>query len=368
MANNKTALYRQHLAMGAKIVDFGGWDMPLHYGSQKQEHLQVRQSAGMFDVSHMTVVDVKGSDARDYLRQLLANDVNRLQQSGKALYSAMLNADGGVIDDLIVYAMGTPGSTGEWFRLVVNCATRQKDLDWMDRQAVRFEVTLTERPELALVAVQGPEAIARVLSVVDQAKQKVIEGLQVFQGAPAGEWFLARTGYTGEDGLEIMLPEQQAESFWQALAAAGVAPCGLAARDTLRLEAGMNLYGADMDERVSPLAANMAWTIAWEPEDRAFIGREALERQRQQGCAEKLVGLVLTGRGVLRAHQKVFVDGVGEGEITSGTFSPTLGHSIALARVPRATKDRAEVDLRGSRVAVSVVKPCFVRQGKKVFA
>ncbi len=365
---NKTVLYQQHLDMGGKVVDFAGWDMPLHYGSQKEEHLQVRASAGMFDVSHMTVVDVKGSDARDYLRHLLANDVARLTESGKALYTGMLNEDGGVVDDLIVYAMGTPGSSGEWYRLVVNCGTRKKDLDWMDKQSGRFEVALTERPELALVAIQGPEAIARVCSVVDDARKTAIGGLSPFQGAPVGEWFLARTGYTGEDGLEIMLPESEAEQFWLDLAAAGVRPCGLAARDTLRLEAGMNLYGSDMDENVTPLAANMGWSVAWEPAERDFIGRAALEQLRSCGSPEKLVGLVLEGRGVLRSHQKVIVEGAGEGEITSGTFSPTLGHSVALARVPAATGDRAEVEMRGKRVEVSVVKPCFVRQGRKVFA
>ena len=364
----KTALYQQHLDMGGKIVDFSGWDMPLHYGSQKEEHLQVRASAGMFDVSHMTVVDVKGGDAKDYLRHLLANDVGRLNTSGKALYTGMLNEDGGVVDDLIVYAMGTPGSAGEWFRLVVNCGTRKKDLDWMDKHAARFEVALTERPEMALVAVQGPQAIDKVRAVLADNQKSALEGLAVFHGAPAGEWFLARTGYTGEDGLEIMLPEADVSQFWQDLSAVGVKPCGLGARDTLRLEAGMNLYGSDMDEKVSPLAANMGWSVAWEPEDRDFIGRKALEQQRQQGCPEKLVGLVLKERGVLRAHQKVIVEGVGEGEITSGSFAPSLGHSVALARVPATTATSAEVEMRGKRIKVSVVKPCFVRQGKQVFA
>ncbi|HEY5718082.1 MAG TPA: glycine cleavage system aminomethyltransferase GcvT [Motiliproteus sp.] len=365
---HKTAIYQQHLDMGAKVVDFGGWDMPLHYGSQKEEHHQVRQHAGMFDVSHMTVVDVKGNDARDYLRYLLANDVERLRVEGKALYSGMLNQNGGVIDDLIVYLMGTPGSTGEWFRLVVNCGTREKDLRWMSDQAARFEVALTERPELAMIAVQGPKALALTKQVVSAAKAKVIETLDVFQGAPVEGWFIARTGYTGEDGLEIMVPEDEVAAFWQALAAAGVAPCGLGARDTLRLEAGMNLYGSDMDENVSPLAANMGWTIAWEPAERNFIGREALERERAEGVKFKQVGLVLEERGVLRGHQSVHVEGIGEGEITSGSFSPTLNLSIALARVPVGTGEQAEVEIRGKRLPVRVIKPGFVRHGKKVYS
>lgn len=366
---NKTALYQAHLDMGAKVVDFGGWDMPLHYGSQMDEHHVVRNKAGMFDVSHMTVVDVTGADAKEFLRYLLANDVAKLQVKGKAMYSGMLNVDGGVIDDLIVYLMSEPGSASEWFRVVVNCATREKDLAWMAEQAARFDdVALTEHPDLGMIAVQGPEALALAKVAVDESRAKLIDALSVFQGAEFEGWFIARTGYTGEDGLEVMVPEDEVADFWQALADAGVAPCGLGARDTLRLEAGMNLYGADMDDAVSPLAANMGWTISWEPAERDFIGRKALEEQRAAGVKEKLVGLALEGRGVLRAHQTVIIDGVGEGEITSGSFSPTLGHSVALARVPVATQDAAEVDMRGKRVAVKVGRPVFVRNGQKVFS
>ncbi len=364
---SKTALYSKHQEMGAKLVDFGGWDMPIHYGSQMDEHHDVRNHAGMFDVSHMTVVDVTGTDAKAYLRKLLANDVAKLQVKGKALYSGMLNDDGGVIDDLIVYLMTEPNVAGEWFRVVVNCATREKDLRWMSDKTAGFDdIALTEQPDLAMVAIQGPEAIALTQQAVTESRANLIAQLSVFQGLESEGWFIARTGYTGEDGLEIMLPEDEVEDFWQALADAGVKPCGLGARDTLRLEAGMNLYGADMDETISPLAANMGWTISWEPQERVFIGRAALEAQREQGVAEKLVGLVMESRGVLRAHQKVIVAGIGEGEITSGTFSPTLGQAIALARVPVATADQAEVDIRGKQVPVRVVRPVFVRNGKKV--
>ncbi|KAA0876213.1 glycine cleavage system aminomethyltransferase GcvT [Nitrincola tapanii] len=365
---NKTALYANHLAQGAKMVDFGGWDMPIHYGSQIEEHHQVRQQAGMFDVSHMTVVDVTGSDARDYLRRLLANDVERLKVKGKALYSAMLNEQGGVIDDLIVYLMTDPAVSGEWYRVVVNCATREKDLRWMAEQAAKMDVALTEQPELAMIAIQGPQAVVMTQSVLSDYRQKLIDQLQPFQGAESEGWFIARTGYTGEEGLEIMLPEEEASSFWDALAAAGVKPCGLGARDTLRLEAGMNLYGQDMDETQSPLVSAMGWTVAWEPAERQFIGRSALEAQRTQGLTAKLVGLVLEAKGVLRAHQKVKVEGLGEGEITSGSFSPTLGYSVALARVPLATAEAAQVDMRGKWVSVKVVKPPFVRNGVKVYS
>ncbi|MBD9426283.1 glycine cleavage system aminomethyltransferase GcvT [Pseudomonas sp. PDM15] len=356
----RTPLYEQHLALGAKMVDFGGWDMPLHYGSQVEEHHQVRRDCGVFDVSHMTVVDVTGAQAKAWLQHLLANDVDRLKTPGKALYSGMLNPRGGVIDDLIVYLT-------DWgYRVVVNAATRDKDLAWMQAQTAGFEVKLNERAELAMLAIQGPNARAKTAELVSPARAALIHELKVFQGLPEGDWFIARTGYTGEDGLEIMLPAAQAADFLNELVGAGIAPIGLGARDTLRLEAGMNLYGQDMDEETSPLAANMGWTIAWEPAERQFVGRSALETQRAAGDQQKLVGLVLEERGVLRAHQVVRVEGVGEGEITSGSFSPTLNKSIALARVPAATSDRAEVEIRGKWYPVRVVQANFVRNGKAV--
>ncbi|MGE4407289.1 glycine cleavage system aminomethyltransferase GcvT [Pseudomonas sp.] len=354
----RTPLYDQHLALGAKMVDFGGWDMPLHYGSQVEEHHQVRRDCGVFDVSHMTVVDVSGNDAQAYLQHLLANDVARLKSAGRALYSAMLNERGGVVDDLIVY-LADGG-----YRLVVNASTRDKDLAWMQAQASAFAVDVRERPELAMLAIQGPQARARTAELVSQARAALIHELKPFQGLAEGDWFIGRTGYTGEDGLEIILPAEQAPDFLSELVGAGIPPIGLGARDTLRLEAGLNLYGQDMTEDVSPLAANMGWTIAWEPAERDFVGRAALEQQRAQGDLPKLVGLVLEERGVLRAHQVVRVNGVGDGEITSGSFSPTLGKSIALARVPAGTGERAEVEIRGKWYPVRVVQPTFVRHGK----
>ena len=355
----RTPLHDLHVALGAKMVDFGGWDMPLHYGSQVEEHHQVRSDCGVFDVSHMTVVDVAGVQAGEYLRRLLANDVARLDEVGKALYSVMLNASGGVIDDLIVYR------TAEGYRLVVNAATRAKDLAWLQAQAEGFAVELAERAELAMLAVQGPHAIERCLQLLSPARAAMVRELKPFRGLALGEWFIARTGYTGEDGLEIILPAAEAPDFFNELVGAGIAPVGLGARDTLRLEAGFNLYGQDMSESVTPQEANLAWTVAWEPAGRDFIGRSALEAQRAGGGAErKLVGLVLEERGVLRAHQVVRVAGLGEGEITSGSFSPTLGKSIALARVPAGTGERAEVEIRGKWYPVRVVKPNFVRHGK----
>ena len=354
----RTALYDNHLKANAKIVDFAGWEMPINYGSQVQEHNLVRTAAGMFDVSHMVVVDITGKEVGPFLRYLLANDVAKLKTSGKALYSGMLNETGGVIDDLIVYYMDD-----EFYRLVVNAGTRDKDLAWIEKQSQSYDLNILVRDDLSMLAVQGPKAIGIVQSLLSDESRKAVEGLGVFYAAEVEGKFIARTGYTGEEGYEIMVPNDQVSDFWDELLAAGVAPIGLGARDTLRLEAGMNLYGADMDETISPLTAGMGWTIAWEPADRNFIGREALEAEKSAGVTQKLVGLVLTGKGVLRGHQKVYC-AAGEGEITSGTFSPTLGKSVALARVPVGIEGECEVEIRGKRLAATVVKPVFVRNGQ----
>lgn len=356
---NKTVLHDVHVEQGARMVDFGGWDMPVHYGSQIEEHHAVRSDAGMFDVSHMTVVDVKGSGARAYLERLLANDVGKLTTPGKALYTCMLNEDGGVIDDLITYYLGDAD-----YRVVVNAATRDKDLAWLQKQAPDFDVAIRERPDLAMIAVQGPNAREKAAGCLPDRHRDAAMALAPFVAARLDDLFVARTGYTGEDGWEIILPGDRAAEMWRAFAAAGVRPCGLGARDTLRLEAGMNLYGSDMDETTTPLESGLGWTVAWEPQERQFVGRKVLEAQRQQGIPRKLVGLLLEDRGVLRAHQTVIVDGVGAGEVTSGTFSPTLSRSIGLARVPAGTGDTVSVEIRGKPLAARVVRPPFVRHGK----
>lgn len=368
-----TPLYHTHLEQGAKIVDFGGWDMPLHYGSQIQEHAAVRHDAAMFDVSHMCIIDVTGTRVREFLRYLLANDVGKLKIPGKALYSCMLLPGGGVIDDLIVYFL-----SDSWFRLVVNAGTRAKDLAWIGEQAAAFGIAVRERRDLAMIAVQGPNARAKTAAMLPPPQRSAALALAPFVGAQIDSWFAARTGYTGEDGFEIMLPAEDAVKTWRALGEAGIVPAGLGARDTLRLEAGMNLYGNDMDESHHPLESGLAWTVAFEPADRAFIGRQALERAQTAG-SDQLVGLLLEDRGVLRNHQKLFTtgtrdDAVGgnappldmpaDGEITSGTFSPTLNRSIALARVPRKAGTRVWVDIRGKLHAARIVKPPFVRHGK----
>lgn len=367
----KTILNDSHRALGARMVDFGGWDMPLNYGSQIEEHHAVRRDAGMFDVSHMTVVDLHGAQVRPFLRRLLANSVDKLKKPGKALYTCMLNEAGGVIDDLIVYFLAD-----DFFRLVVNAATRDKDLAWIGAQAGAFGVEVRERPELAMIAVQGPNAREKALSLLDDASAAKVAKLTRFAAVDAtlrdggAPLFVARTGYTGEDGFEIVVPEAHAVALWDALHAAGVAPAGLGARDTLRLEAGMNLYGQDMDETVTPDEAALSWTLAFDADaegtPRDFIGRGALEAQRAAGVPRRLIGLVMDEKGVLRHGQRVLT-AAGEGEILSGTFSPTLGRAIAFARVPAAGAQEGTgvtVDIRGREVPVRAVDPPFVRDGQ----
>jgi aminomethyltransferase len=357
----RTPLYDLHVALGAHLVDFGGWDMPVNYGSQIEEHHAVRRSAGVFDVSHMCVIDLRGVRVREFLRQLLANDVARLALPGKALYSCMLKDDAGILDDLIVYFLGD-----EFFRLVVNAGTRDKDLAWIRARAGAYEVTVSERTDLAMLAVQGPEARTRVAALLAPSEAASALQLGEFFGADIGAYFIARTGYTGEDGFEIMLPTAAAIGLWRRLNELGVQSCGLGARDTLRLEAGMNLYGSDMDESTQPLESALSWTVAFEPRERAFIGRAALEGVRAHGEGRKLVGLLLADRAIMRSHQRVITP-AGAGEVTSGTFAPTLGRSIALARVPAAGAvigATVQVEVRGRPLAAQVVRTPFVRHGK----
>jgi len=355
----KTILNQTHRNLGARMVPFGGWEMPIHYGSQIEEHHAVRRDAGMFDVCHMTVVDIRGEEAKPFLRRLLANDVARLEEPGKALYSCMLNEEGGVIDDLITYRMDDT-----WYRVVVNAATTEKDLAWMEKQAAPFEVEVRPRRDLGMIAVQGPHAREKALPLLPEGLRDAAAGLEPFHAATDDHWFVARTGYTGEDGFEIMLPEDEVADLWYRLLEREVRPCGLGARDTLRLEAGMNLYGSDMDETVSPLESGLGWTVDLRDGQRDFIGRRALEAQRAAGNLRRFIGLVLEGKGVLRNHLKLY-DGEREvGEITSGGFSPTLGRAIALARVTADAGDDLAVEIRGRRLPVRRVKPPFVRHGK----
>ncbi|HJH09538.1 MAG TPA: glycine cleavage system aminomethyltransferase GcvT [Psychrobacter pasteurii] len=375
----RTPLYQSHVDNNGKIVDFSGWELPIHYGSQIDEHEAVRTDAGMFDVSHMVITDVEGAQAKAWLQKLLANDVAKLKTVGKALYSGMLNAEGGIIDDLIVYLMNEEETQ---YRIISNAATRDKDLANFNKVAEGFEVTLTERPELAILAIQGPNAVAK-LKQAKPSWSDILDSLKPFVGADladteAANWFVARTGYTGEDGVEVILPGENATEFYQLMLDHGVKPAGLGARDTLRMEAGMNLYGHDMDETTSPYECNMGWTLALK-DDRDFVGREALVAKRKEakenGTAMKQVGLLLETRGVLREGMTVTInqgtDKETTGTITSGTFSPSLKQSIAIARIPESVteEDTVQVDLRGKGkfVDVRVLKLPFVRNGEKQF-
>jgi len=362
----RTPLYAEHVALDAKLVDFAGWDMPIDYGSQITEHKAVRDNAGMFDVSHMAVVDIHGAQARAFLRRLLANDIAKADEIGKAIYTCLLNTRGGVIDDLIVYHLAD-----DHYRAVINAATTEKDLAWLTSQARDYDVTVEHRTDLATIAVQGPRARELAGQILDPKLAEQALKIKPFRAVVDGDISVGRTGYTGEDGFEIVLPGEDAPQFWRDLHAAGVAPVGLGARDTLRLEAGLNLYGQDMDEDCTPLESGLGWTVAFKPTDRDFIGRESLEHLREQGVAQKLVGLVLEGRGVMRTGAVVRAGGSqdddpanAEGAVTSGSFAPTLGRSIALARVPSDWGDSVEINIRNKWQPARVVGYPFVRNGE----
>jgi aminomethyltransferase len=364
----QTPLHQSHIDAGGKLVDFSGWQLPIHYGSLMSEHQAVREAAGMFDVSHMTIVDVKGGDAAPLLRKLLSNDIDKLHTLGDALYSCMLNDQGGIIDDLIVYLM-QPSS----YRVVVNAATREKDLAWINQQATGFDVVITERPDLAMIAVQGPSSrqlLSRALALFDAKTSdstiEHIEALTSYQSCEVNGLFIAATGYTGEDGVEIALAADDAAALWSCLLKSGIQPCGLGARDTLRLEAGMSLYGNDMDETTTPYSSALGWTVAWQPEERAFNGRAALAEEYTNGARQKLCGFVLDDKGVLRDGQLLYSGDKNIGVITSGTFSPTLKKSIAFGRVDASHNGDCEVQIRQNRLPVRMTRRVFVRHGKAV--
>ncbi|MCD8504157.1 MAG: glycine cleavage system aminomethyltransferase GcvT [Burkholderiaceae bacterium] len=359
-ALQRTPLYEAHVAAKARLVDFGGWEMPLHYGSQIEEHHAVRQNVGMFDVSHMRSVDISGPQSREFLRYLLANDVNKLKSTGRALYSCMLNPQGGIIDDLIAYYF----ADDQW-RLVVNAACAEGDIAWMKRVAAAksFDAVIAPRADLAMLALQGPRAL-EVLGHVRASWSAAVIDVKPFTAVMFDDVVVARTGYTGEDGVEIMLPADQVVDLWNDLLAVGVRPCGLGARDTLRLEAGMNLYGQDMDVLTTPAQAGLTWTVALADVAREFVGRAAITEFAATG---QMLGLKLQEKGVMRAHMTV-ATAHGEGEITSGTMSPTLGVSIAMARLPQGVSvgDEVHVNIRGKSVPAKVCQLPFVRHGKAV--
>lgn len=351
----KTALHPLHLQTNAKMVDFFGWTMPLHYGSSIEEHKAVRSNAGCFDVSHMTILDVLGTGGRQFLRKLLTNDVDRISHAGEALYTTMCNEHGGIIDDLIVYKR-SPDS----YRLILNASTKDKDLAWLHAKSQGFAIGLHTRPDLSIIAIQGPQVFSQLSSILTSAQLDAISTLKRFECVEIEQSFFARTGYTGEDGLEIILPHDLALSLWQKCLQTGIHPCGLAARDSLRLEAGYMLYGQDMTESNTPLESGLSFTVKWDPLDRDFIGMGALLAKKNH-LQHKMVGLTLKDKAIMRTNQRVIFKDLPDGIITSGGYSPTLDLSIAFARVPIAAQDKAEVEIRDKLFAVTIGNTRFIK-------
>lgn len=344
----RTALHQVQLEAGAKMVPFAGWEMPLHFGSQIAEHQSVRHAAGLFDVSHMTQVDITGAEAKPFLRYLLVGDVDGLEP-GRALYSLALNESAGILDDLMVYRVE------EGFRIVLNASTREKLANWLQIHAQQFAAEVRFRDDLAMLAIQGPSAVR----LAEEATGEKLAALGKFSATKVGTSLIARTGYTGEDGVEIMMPATASVELWRSLGKLGVHYCGLGARDTLRLEAGLNLYGQDMDESTHPLESRLGWTVAWRPDERGFIGRTRLQEIAEEGSERELKGIRLMDKGIMRPGSEVETPS-GPGVVTSGSYSPSLGYSIGLARVPAGVTGEVRVIIRGIPRAARLVSPRFL--------
>ena len=349
---NKTTLFEQHKNLGAKMVDFGGWSMPINYGSQINEHKVVRSDVGIFDVSHMSVFDLSGSEQEEFLKYLLPNDVNKIKNSGRALYSPLLNNDGGILDDLIVYNLGTH------YRIISNCATRSQNHDWFLKQSKNYDVKIKLMSDLSIVAIQGPNS----KNILDKVGIYNLNTMSDFDVKIYNSLMIAKTGYTGEEGFEVVIANSDVESFWMDLLGAGAPPIGLGARDTLRLEAGLNLYGSDMDINNNPYESNLAWTIDLNDKNRDFIGKIALEDIKKDTYKE-LKGIILRDKGILRSHQLV-EHKAGNGEILSGSYSPSFGFSIAFARLDKGHDGEGKVKIRNNEFKVEIVSLPFMRKGK----
>jgi len=342
---NHTPFFDNHVLAGAKLVDFAGWALPIHYGSLVDEHHAVRSDAGMFDVSHMTVMDITGDE------------------STRAMYGCLCQPDGGVVDDVIVYRL-----SASHHRVISNAATRSKVLSWLQTTHEITELQCIASDALSMLAVQGPLAAKRLAALEsDLFSQSVdIASMPAFSCQKLANAFIGRTGYTGEDGFEIIVPAADANRCWQLLVDAGIKPCGLGARDTLRLEAGMSLYGQDLDEEHSPFESGVGWTVDFSDAQRDFVGRTVLAQQHADGAGYCRIGLELSGRGVLRAEQVVCVGDRAVGKVTSGTFSPTLQRTIALARIERtaATSEPLSVLIRNKPVAAYRVPVPFYKRNE----
>jgi len=349
---NKTDLFQEHINLGAKMVDFGGWNMPINYGSQINEHKTVRSNVGIFDVSHMSVFDLNGSEQIDFLRNLLPNDVAKISSPNRALYSPLLDESGGIMDDLIVYNLGSH------YRIISNCATSSQNHKWFKKHSEDYDVEVTFRKDLSIIAVQGPNS----LKILKKIGMENLDDLIDFDLKMLNSTMVAKTGYTGEEGFEIVVKSSEVQSLWKKLIEAEASPIGLGARDTLRLEAGLNLYGTDMDTSNHPFESNLAWTIDLSDNERNFIGKSSLEKINKESSKE-LVGIILKEKGVLRSNQ-IITHKSGSGIVLSGTFSPSFGFSIALARLDKGHKGIGKVEIRNKEFNIEIVSPPFIRKGK----
>jgi len=364
----RTVLYQLGVELKARFTSFGGWEMPVQFSGISREHEAVRNTAGMFDISHMGKFTLQGKNLISQLQSLVPSDLSRLQPH-QAQYTVLLNPQGGIIDDIIVYYQGEDTSGTQRVLIIVNAATTGKDKAWLLQHLDQNEVQFQDlSPEKALIAVQGPKAIQYLQPFVQQDLQpiKAFGHLQAtVLGKPA---FIARTGYTGEDGFEVMLDSDVAVELWQSLYDAGVIPCGLGARDTLRLEAAMALYGQDIDDTTTPLEAGLGWLVHLDTKG-DFIGRPVLEQQKATRVQRRLVGLQTQGRNIARHGYQILSAGKVVGEVTSGTLSPTLGYPIALGYVPTKVAtvgQQLEVDIRGKAYPAVVVKRPFYRSKNRV--
>ena len=351
---NKTPLNNAHIELGAKMVNFSHWEMPISYTSLIEEHHAVRNTAGVFDVSHMSVFDFNGGDQVAFFEKIFANDIKKISNEDKAIYGALLNEEGGILDDLIIY------HANEKFRLVSNCSTREQNRQWYEKHAVEFGVEVVERSDMGILAIQGPDALSKILSIDGINPQ--VNNLQSFGCMFDGDKLYARTGYTGEDGLEIIVPSEDINQFWDQALKLGCTPIGLGARDTLRLEAGLNLYGNDMTIENHPYESNLGWTIDMTDKNRQFIGKQAL-LSIDQSKSQKIVGIILRDKGVLRSGYEVIHD-EGKGVVLSGSYSPTLQSSIGLARVDQGYKKDGKVMIRNKMLNIDFVSPRFIERGK----
>ena len=362
----RTSLFDLARLQNARFTAFSGWEMPVQYRGLKLEHQAVRSGVGMFDISHMGKFTFVGNDLIDAWQTLVPSDLSRLQP-GEAMYTVLLNSLGGIIDDIIFYYQGKQG-TEQKAVVIVNAGTTNKDRDWISSHLKDSSVVMKDiSVQQALIALQGPQAttvlqglVAEDLSNIDAFSHRTVN----INGSAA---FIARTGYTGENGFEIMLAPDTAQQLWQSFLDAGVVPCGLGARDTLRLEAAMSLYGQDIDEKTTPLEAGLGWVVHLKDKG-DFIGRSVLEQQKAEGVKRRLVGIEMSGRHIARHGYKVIYKGEAVGEVTSGTLAPTVGKAIALAYVPKTLSkpgQTLEIEIRGKTYPATVVKKPFYRSPHK---